>query len=103
MSKSINLRSNVCAFFENSLVATLLLFVFFTANCSAQQQPNEQQALQTLRQMTRDGKLPPEATVQQIETRYSQTQTGALAKLLRARIRFEENDFAGAAKILASN
>lgn len=80
----------------------LLVFslVLFTVGCSAQ---TEDQALVSLRQMTKDGKLPPENFVISIETRYDGTRTGTLARLLHARIRFENNDFAGAAGILNSD
>lgn len=74
----------------------ILLSVFSVA-CSAQ---TEQQALESLRQMTKDGKLPAEEAVAQIESRFAGKKTGALAKLLRARIRFENKDFAGAAALL---
>ncbi|NOT46244.1 MAG: hypothetical protein HOP17_00645, partial [Acidobacteria bacterium] len=76
---------------------TLLLSasVLFTVGCAAQQ--TEEQALESLRQMTKDGKLPPEGVVANIESRFAGKRTGALAKLLRARIRFENRDFAGAA------
>lgn len=63
----------------------------------------EEQALQSLRQMTKDGKLPPEDYVRLIEERYANMKAGALAKLLRAQIRISQNDFAGAAEILNSN
>lgn len=74
--------------------------VLFTVGCSAQ---TEDQALVSLRQMTKDGKLPPENLVISIETRFDGTKTGTLARLLHARIRFENNDFAGAAAILNSD
>ncbi len=79
----------------------LLLTVFFAIGCSAQQ--TEEQALESLRQMTRGGKLPAEAMVSSIESRFANQKTGALAKLLRARIKFDNNDFIGAAAILDSN
>ncbi|MGI8470094.1 MAG: transglycosylase SLT domain-containing protein [Pyrinomonadaceae bacterium] len=84
------------------------LFVFllipFNASCAAYQPAQtEEQALQSLRQMTRDGKLPPESAVLQIEVRYANTRAGAFAKLLRAQIHFLNNDFGGAAEILNSN
>jgi soluble lytic murein transglycosylase len=75
--------------------------VLLTIGCSAQQ--NEEQALRSLREMTRGGKLPAEGVVADIENRFSNKKTGALAKLLRARIRFENKDFAGAAAILDSD
>ena len=87
--------------FINLSVSVFLLSVLFIAGCSAQQ--TEQQALQSLREMTRDGKLPPENVVADIESRFAGKRTGALAKLLHARIRFENNDFAGAASILNSD
>jgi soluble lytic murein transglycosylase len=84
------------------LVATLLLLtVALTVGCPAQQ--SEEQALQSLRQMTSDGKLPPEDFVAGLESRFAGKKTGALAKLLHARIRFENNDFAGAAAMLNSD
>ena len=85
----------------NFIISVILLSVLFTVGCSAQQ--TEEQALASLRQMTRDGKLPPENVVSDIESRFANKKTGALAKLLHARIRFESNDFAGAASILNSN
>jgi len=74
-----------------------MLLAVFSVACSAQ---TEQQALESLRQMTKDGKLPAEEAVAQIESRFAGKKTGALAKLLRARIRFENKDFAGAAALL---
>jgi soluble lytic murein transglycosylase len=66
-------------------------------------QQSDEKALQLLRQLTAGGKLPPESTVLQIENTFPNGRTGALAKLLRARIRFENNDFNGAAQLLASD
>jgi len=85
------------------LSSTLLFFVsvLFIVGCSAQQ--TEEQALASLRQITRDGKLPAESVVANIETRFAGKRTGALARLLRARIRFENKDFAGAAELLNSD
>lgn len=83
------------------ITLTLLSSVFFIIGCSAQQ--TEEQALESLRQSTKDGKLPPEGVVANIESRFAGKRTGALAKLLRARIKFESKDFAGAAEILNSD
>jgi soluble lytic murein transglycosylase len=85
------------------LITTALVLVMtaFSLSCSAQQ--TEEQALQSLRQTMKDGKLPSESFVQQIESRFSNTKTGALCKLLRAQIRISNNDFNGAAEILNSN
>ncbi len=78
-----------------------LLTVLIIVGCSAQQ--TEEQALESLRQMTSNGKLPSEDFVANIEARFASRRTGALAKLLRARIRFENSDFAGAAAMLNSD
>lgn len=86
------------------LFAAALLVVPFTSSCSAfVSQMSEEQAAKILRDLTKDGKLPNETLVLDIENRYAKTRTGALAKLLRARIRFENNDFNGAAAILDSD
>ncbi|MBV9216095.1 MAG: transglycosylase SLT domain-containing protein [Acidobacteria bacterium] len=78
----------------------LTIVVLLNIGCSGQ---TEDQALATLRQMTSGGKLPPENVVLDIENRFAGKRTGALAKLLHARIRYEQNDFAGAAAILNSD
>jgi len=79
------------------LSAFVLVTFGLTISCSAQ---TEEQALKSLRDMTREGRLPPEDYVTGIETRFAGKKTGALAKLLRARIRYENKDFATAASIL---
>lgn len=91
-------------------VLTVLLFAFaltivpFSSSCSAGvvREMTEDDAFTALRELTKNGKMPPESVVLNIENRFANTKTGALAKLLRARIRFEANDFAGAAGILDS-
>lgn len=85
----------------SAAISCVLFIVAASLGCSAQQTP--QQALESMRQMTREGKLPPEAVVEAIERRFSGTETGALARLLRARIRFENKDFRGAADLLDSD
>ncbi|HRH40926.1 MAG TPA: lytic transglycosylase domain-containing protein [Pyrinomonadaceae bacterium] len=90
--------------FQIFTVAFVLIILTFSLSCSAfEPQQSEEQALQFLRQMMKDGKLPPESAVLQIESRFSNTKTGALCKLLRAQIRLTGNDFNGAAEILNSN
>ena len=85
------------------LVAGFLL-VPFSASCSAiTPQQSEEKMLEVLRQMTKDGKLPSEDVVLKIEATFPNSKTGALAKLLRARIHFENKDYDGAATILSSN
>ncbi len=85
------------------LFAAAFVLIPFTANCSAVVKTmSDDDALKTLRDLTKDGKLPPESVVSDIENRFANTRSGALAKLLRARIRFENKDFSGAAQILES-
>ncbi|MGB7068759.1 MAG: transglycosylase SLT domain-containing protein [Pyrinomonadaceae bacterium] len=83
----------------NSFVLIFFTIILFSFGCSAQ---TEEQAQQSLRQMTRDGKLPAEYAVAPIESRFAGRKTGVLARLLRARIRFESGDYVGAADLLNS-
>jgi soluble lytic murein transglycosylase len=64
---------------------------------------SEADALKVLRDLTRDNKMPPESVVLEIENRFARVRAGALAKLLRARIKFENKDFAGSAALLSSD
>lgn len=82
-------------------ISTLAFSILLIVGCSAQQ--TEEQALANLRSLTAGGKLPAESVVAEIESRFANRKTGALAKLLRARIRMEQSDFAGAASILNSD
>ena len=103
MSFYKNLRFGSVSLLTILLLVAGFLLVPLTTSCSAfVPQMSEEQAAETLRILTRDGKLPSEAAVLQIENRFSKMRTGALAKLLRARIRFETRDFDGAAQILNS-
>ena len=89
--------------FQQSLKVALnlvIMSVLLTVGCSAQ---TEEQALANLRQMTSTGKLPPESVVADIEARFANKRTGALARLLHARIKFEAGDYAGAASLLNSD
>jgi len=80
------------------LLSAFVLITFgLTMSCSAQ---TEDQALKSLRDLAKNDKLPPEDFVASLESRYAGRKTGALAKLLHARIKFENGDFAGAAAIL---
>lgn len=87
------------------LILSIVLIITVTSlNCSAvESQQTEEQVLQNLRQIMKGGKLPSESFVQQIESRFPNTKTGALCKLLRAQIRMTSNDFNGAVVILNSN
>ncbi len=98
-----NYRFSLFSFITNFLIILCIVIAPFSTSCSAfVRQMSDDDALKALRQLTKDGKLPPENVVLEIENRFSKTKTGALAKLLRARIHFENNDFEGAANILNS-
>jgi soluble lytic murein transglycosylase len=72
-----------------------------SASCLTRQQlPAEQKALETLRSMTRNDVLPAEDAVVAIENQFPRTKTAALARLVRARIKLNARDFAGAATLL---
>ncbi|HEX8734547.1 MAG TPA: transglycosylase SLT domain-containing protein [Pyrinomonadaceae bacterium] len=91
---------NSHSFFSFVLISLVFLSVPFAVSC---QRMTEEQALQAIRQLTKDGKLPSESVVADFDSRFANTRTGALAKLLRGRIRLENGDANGAAEILNSN
>ncbi|MEP6900327.1 MAG: transglycosylase SLT domain-containing protein [Actinomycetota bacterium] len=104
MSKFRFYRPCFHSFLIFTTFAFTLLTVPLTTSCSAfVRTMSDDDALKTLRELTKDGKLPPESVVAEIENRFAKTKSGALAKLLRARIRFENSDFEGAAQILDTN
>ncbi|HEY0727386.1 MAG TPA: tetratricopeptide repeat protein, partial [Pyrinomonadaceae bacterium] len=84
-----------------ALVGLASLPFLMTASCLTRQQlPAEQKALDTLRSMTRNDVLPSEAAVIAIENQFPRTKTAALARLIRARIKVNSKDYAGAAAVL---
>ena len=84
-----------------ALVAVASLPFLMSASCRTRQQPAaEQKALETLRSMTRNDVLPAEDAVLGIENEFPNSKAAALARILRARIRINAKDFAGAASLL---
>ncbi len=76
---------------------------FLSASCSTQRAPaDEPAALERLRASARGGVLPAESVVAEMERAYAGTRTGALARLLHARVRSAAGDHAGAAALLDS-
>jgi soluble lytic murein transglycosylase len=74
---------------------------FMTASCLTRQQtPAEIRALEGLRTMTRGGVVPSEEVVARIESDFPRTKAAALARIVRARIRINARDYAGAAALL---
>src|SRR5207248_669375 len=87
-----------------STVFIALAPLFLVASCtSLQQTPQEIQARETLRSMTRGGVLPAEDAVTRIEKNFPNTTAGTLAKLVHARIRMNVKDYAGAASLIDDN
>ncbi len=88
-------------------VAGALLLPLASASCSAPQQAGEAapEGVERLRALTHADApvtLPAESAAAAIETQYANTTAGALARLLRARIRLAANDAAGASSLLDS-
>jgi soluble lytic murein transglycosylase len=79
---------------------------FMSASCSTRPQrqiPGEAKALEQLRSMTRGGVLPAEDALARIESDFPNTKVAGLARLLRARIRIKQGDFAGGVTLLDSS
>jgi soluble lytic murein transglycosylase len=84
-----------------STIFIALAPLFLVASCtSLQQTPQEIQARETLRSMTRGDVLPAEDAVARIEKNFPNTTAGTLAKLVHARIRMNAKDYAGAASLI---
>ncbi len=101
----IILRQHRFALFLMSLstIAAIVAPLFLITSCqSLQQTPRELQARETLRAMTRGGVLPGEDAVARIENDFPRTTAGSLAKIVHARIKLKNNDYAGAASLLDS-
>ena len=75
-----------------------------TASCLTRQQTAaETRALENLRAMTQGGVLPSEDVVARIEWEFPRTKAAGLARMVRARIKLNAKDFAGAAALLDSS
>jgi len=101
----LTLRKHRFAFIVLGLIAAVGVIapLFLIAGCrTLQQTPQEMKARETLRSMTRGGVLPAEDAVARIESDYSRTTAGALAKIVHARIKLNVKDFAGAVSLLDS-
>jgi soluble lytic murein transglycosylase len=84
-----------------ALIAVCSLPFLMSASCLTRPQTlGEQKALDTLRSMTRNDVLPAEDAVAGIENQFPRSKTAALARILRARIKLNARDFAGAASLL---
>jgi soluble lytic murein transglycosylase len=84
-----------------ALLAVASLPFLMSASCLTRQQtPAEQKALDSMRSMTRNDVLPAESAVLAIENQFPRTKAAALARMLRARVKLNARDFAGAAALL---
>ncbi len=95
-------------FITSIFFAFLIVSVFSvtTASCSTpifEPQQTEAQALETLRNLTKNGGLPSESVAAGIEARFPNSKTAALARLLRAHILFVNNDALNASGLLNTN
>jgi soluble lytic murein transglycosylase len=92
------------ATFAFALCTSLLLasaLPLTVASCRTQTtRADEPAAYERLRLLTRGGALPAEQAAAQLAADFKGTRTGALAQLVRARIRQEARDHAGAAELL---
>jgi len=94
-------RRLVLVFCGVALVAVASLPFLMSASCLTRPQtPGEQNALNSMRSMTRNDVLPAEDAVLAIENQFPRTKAAALARMLRARIKLNAKDFAGAATLL---
>ncbi|HEX8721104.1 MAG TPA: lytic transglycosylase domain-containing protein [Pyrinomonadaceae bacterium] len=104
MTPTTNRLRNTSATFALALCAAALLasaLPLTVASCRTQTAPpDEPAAYERLRLLTRGGALPAEQQATQLASAYRGTRTGALAQLVRARIRMEARDYAGAADLL---
>jgi soluble lytic murein transglycosylase len=100
------LRQHRFAFIFLVLIAAAgaIVPLFLISSCrTLQQTPQELQARETLRAMTRGGVLPGEDAVARIEKDFPKTTAGALARIVHARIKLNAKDFASAAALLDSS
>ncbi len=103
MLKGITKRHWLLIIIGIAIVVGASLPPFMSASCFTRQQTSaELRALENLRTMTRNGALPAEDAVARIESDYPRTRTAGLARILRARIKLSNKDFAGAAALLDS-
>jgi soluble lytic murein transglycosylase len=104
MTPTANRLRNHRVTFALAVCAALVLasaLPLTVASCRTQTAPpDEPAAYERLRALTRGGVLPAEPQLVQLSDRYKGTRTGSLAQLVRARIRQEARDYAGAAELL---
>jgi soluble lytic murein transglycosylase len=103
---TINFRQHRLTLIIIGLVVVIgaSLTPFMSASCNTRhpQPSGEAKALEQLRSMTRGGVMPAEDVVARIESDFPNTLTAGLARILRARIKIKQGDFAGGIALLDS-
>src|ERR1041385_3610345 len=97
----IHIREHRLAFFIMSLstVAAIVAPLFLITSCqNLQQTPQELKARETLRAMTHGSVPPSEDLVAKIENDFPRTTAGSLAKIVHARIKLKNDDYASVAR-----
>jgi soluble lytic murein transglycosylase len=101
MNRKLRKRRLLLIVVSLAIVAGASFPFLMSASCLTRQQTSaEQNALVNLRNMTRGNILPAEDAVAAIESQYPRTKAAGLARILRARIKLNAKDFAGAAQLL---
>ena len=86
-----------------STVAAIVAPLFLITSCqNLQQTPQELKARETLRAMTHGSVPPSEDLVAKIENDFPRTTAGSLAKIVHARIKLKNDDYASVAALLDS-
>src|ERR1051326_3433548 len=101
----IHIREHRLAFFIMSLstVAAIVAPLFLITSCqNLQRTPQELKARETLRAMTHGSVPPSEDLVAKIENDFPRTTAGSLAKIVHARIKLKNDDYASVAALLDS-
>jgi tetratricopeptide (TPR) repeat protein len=101
MNRKLRKRRLLLIVVSLAIVAGASFPFLMSASCLTRQQtPAEQNALISLRNMTRGNVLPAEDAVASLESQFPRTKVAALARMLRARIKLNAKDYAGAAQLL---
>lgn len=92
--------SRTFCFLPCACVLLLSTIVYLSVFLLRSQTSSEQNALQSLRQMTRGGVLPADDVLVRFESQFPGTKLAGLARIVRARIKIAASDFAGGAALL---
>ncbi len=107
-NKSLSFRRNHLSSKRAPLVAFCFALLLLSAaaiplvsvSCARTTKADDPGVVERLRTLTRGGALPAESVVAGIEKEYAGTRTGALARIIHARVRIHAGDYTGAASLL---